>query len=247
MSPWFYIGFPLAMMIAPMLAIVAWCLLTGVRGVMPILLATLVALVGFGISASVTDPARPVHYTLWGTGVFFVLFFVFGLPITVNAFRSLPETPRGAALTTRRLEMFRGAFVWPYVAWALVTASLFLADVPGIVWICPAVGLVGLLVLKRGLQASMREPEPLGGADPDGMAERWAAFRRRRVLFLYWMSVVLSLLATSGWLLGLGDRPAMWIGATVGPLIGLAGGAFGVWADAQRYNLRRQLAGIEPL
>ena len=46
--PWFHIGFPALMIIAPALFTLLWCLWTGVRGTRPLLLATLVMLLGFG-------------------------------------------------------------------------------------------------------------------------------------------------------------------------------------------------------
>lgn len=249
-APWFYVGFPALMITMPGAAVVFWCLLTGVRGCLPVLLATLLVLVSFGVSAYTLGPsvaAHPLHTQLWGMGGFLVLLLGLALPFIRKAFGRLPEPPRGASLRTRRLELFRGAFVWPYVAWAALTASLLFVDRPPILWIGPGFGLVFLLILRPCLTFSMREPEPLGGPDPAAVEERWAAFRRRRVRVMYWLTVTISLLATSGWLIALGEHRATWVGAILGPLIGVFGGFFGVWADAQRYLLRRQLTGGEPL
>jgi hypothetical protein len=235
------------MLIAPALYVGWWCAWTGVRGnLTPLLGATLLALVGFGASSLLLGPETPGHAQVWGICGFFVLFFPFGMPVVRRAFAGLAELPRGAALRPRRAELFRGAFVWPFVAWgALAAATVLWTSSRPLLWLGPALGLFGLVLLRLVLPWVAREPEPLGGPDPEGLARAYAAFRRRRVLTMYWMFVILSLCVTGSWGAFAG-LAAGWIGAILGTLIGIWGAAFGTWADAQRYLLRRQLSGAAP-
>jgi hypothetical protein len=138
------------------------------------------------------------------------------------------------------MEFFAGAFVWPFVAWAAIGASLVWA--PGPLWaklLCAGMGLVGLIVLRVVMPLMAQEPEPTGGADPGGLADRQRDFRRKRTLLMYALMVILNLFVTGmPWLGG--------SGAWAGGLIGLSGGLFGVWADARRYLLRKELASAQP-
>jgi hypothetical protein len=96
-------------------------------------------------------------------------------------------------------------------------------------------GLVGLIVLRVVMPIMAQEPEPTGGADPADLADRQRGFRRKRMLLMYALMVVLNLfVAALPWLGG--------SGAAAGCLIGLAGGLFGIWADARRYLLRKELS-----
>ena len=236
---WFHLGFPVFMLIVPAWGIGLWCYLTGVEGARRVLIPTLLAVVGFaGVTAAVgPDIYRQEWYgTLWAMGGFFALFWGFGMPILQGAFKALPPAPRVVSLKPRRMELFRGAFVWPFAAWAAIAGSLVWA--PGPVWmklLCAGMGLVGLGVLRVVMPLMAQEPEPTGGADPVGLADRQRVFRRKRMLFMYVLMVVLNLFV--------GAMP--WLGISAGfagSLIGLSGGLFGVWADARRYLLRKELS-----
>ena len=235
----FHVWFPPMMILAPAAFIGLWCLWTGVRGILPLLLATLGVLGLWGACALLFGPGQ--HVTMpFAVGGFLGLFLGLAMPLVRRAFAALPDGPRAASLKPRELRLFRGAFVWPYAAWAALTAWMLLAGGKGpLPWLGPLLGLVALLILKPCLRACVMEPEPLGGTDPEALAARYAAFRRRRTLFMYWMCVTIALFATASW----GTSLA---GAVAGPLIGMMGALFGTWADAQRYLLRRQLAGAEP-
>ena len=235
----FDVIFPAFMIVAPVLFLGLWCFWTGVVGLLPMLLATLACLVGFGSSYYLIGPSH-LHSRLWAMLPFFGLLLGMGVPLIRRAFVALPQVPRGAALKPRRLELFPFAFVWPMVAWAAILSVVILrGDLSALSFLGPALGLFLLLILKPCLDAGVKEPEPLGGADPGELAARYKVFRRKRTCAMYWMSVSLSLLASASGQLG-----AAW--AVAGPIIGLWGGLFGTWADAQRYLLRLQLSGAEP-
>ena len=243
---WFHIGFPALMLIMPAGSIALWCYLTGVRGLTRTMIATAVALAGFALSAVLLGPdvyRQSWFRNLWAMGGFFVLLWGFGMPVIRNAFQALPEAPRTISLKPRRVELFRGAFVWPFVAWAILSASLIWA--PGAAWarcLGAGLGLLGLVLLRVVLPFMAQEPEPTGGPDPEGLAERQREFRRQRTLFMYWLMVILNLFVTGMAWLGLSGA---WVGAVGGSMIGLAGGLFGIWADARRYLLRKELASTE--
>jgi hypothetical protein len=236
---WFRLGFPVFMLIAPAGGVSLWCCLTGVEGARRVLLPTLLAVVGF---ASVTAAVGPYVYrqtwytNLWSMGGFFALFWGFGMPIIQGAFKALPVAPRIVSLKPGRMELFRGAFAWPFAAWAAIGASLVWA--PGPVWaklLCAGMGLIGLIVLRVVMPIMAQEPEPTGGADPIGLADQQRIFRRKRMLLMYVLMVVLNLFVAA----------MPWLGisaAFAGGLIGLSGGLFGVWADARRYLLRKELS-----
>jgi hypothetical protein len=243
---WLYIGFPSFMLIAPALFTMLWCLWTGVRGTLPLLLATLLMLLGFGVSASVADPSNWLHYMGWGMGGFWALHFGFAMPLMRRANLQWPELPRGASLKPRKVELFKGAFVWPLVAWAVIAAAtLIVAGDRPLVWLAPALSLVILVSLPKLMRTLVAEAEPLGGADPGGLAERYEAFRRRRVRTMYWLQVTLALFVAGGWYL-LPEQTGAWAAALGGTALGIWGALFGTWADAQRYLLRRELAGADP-
>ncbi len=243
---WFYIGFPALMIVAPAVFMLLWCLWTGVRGALPLLTATLVMLLGFGASAYLADPSKGLHYMGWGMGGFWVLHLGFAMPLMRRAALEWPALPRGASLKPRRVELFKGAFVWPLVAWAAIAAvTLVVAGDRPLAWLNPALSLLMLLFLPRLMRTLVAEPEPLGGADPAGLAERYEAFRRRRVRTMYWLCVAGALFLAGAWHL-LPDRTGAWVGALGGTMLGIWGATFGTWADAQRYLLRRELAGAEP-
>ena len=242
----FYVVFPALMIVAPALFTLLWCLWTGVRGTRPLLVATLVILLGFGASAYVADPAYPAHYMGWAMGGFWLLHLGFAMPLMRRANLDWPVLPHGASLSPRRVELFRGAFVWPLGAWAILAAVTLIAagDRP-LAWLNPALSLGILLFLPRWLRAVVAEPEPLGGADPDGLAERYEVFRHSRVRTMYWLIVTLALLVTGGWS-ALPNENGAWAAALAGSAVGVWGALYGTWADAQRYLLRRELAGADP-
>ena len=243
---WFHIGFPALMIVAPALFTLFWCLWTGVRGTQRLLLATLAMLLGFCASAYLTDPASSVHYMGWGLGGFWILHLGFAMPLMRRASLQWPDLPHGASLKPRRVELFKGAFVWPLVAWAVVAAvTLIAAGGRPLAWLNPAISLAMLLFLPRWMRALVAEPEPLGGADPTGLAERYESFRRHRVRTMYWLAVVGALFLAGGWI-ALPAPTGAWAGALGGTALGLWGASYGTWADAQRYLLRRELAGAEP-
>jgi len=243
---WFYVVFPALMIVAPALFTILWCLWTGVRGTRPLLLATLVVLLGFGASACVANPAHPAHYMSWAMGGFWLLHLGFAMPLMRRASLDWPALPHGASLSPRRVELFRGAFVWPLGAWAILAAVTLIAagDRP-LAWLNPALSLGILLFLPRWLRALVAEPEPLGGADPDGLAQRYEVFRHNRVRMMYWLIVTLALLVTGGWY-ALPTETGAWAGALAGSAVGVWGALYGTWADAQRYLLRRELSGADP-
>ncbi len=231
----------------PALFVVLWGWLTGAPGVLRPLLGCLAAIVAYGVSVwafGLEIASSSVHSQFWSLGGFFTVFFVVAMPWVRASFAALPELARPAAtLKPRRLELFRGAFVMPFVLWFALVAWLAARGMPQpLAWIGPAVGLLGLLLLKPCLQASVREPEPLGGADPDCIAERYAAFRKRRVYGLYSLTVIISLVSTVSWTAAFYPRWGGVAGGIGGATIGMYGALFGVWADAQRYLLRRQAA-----
>lgn len=241
-----WLGFPLFMLAGPLLMLLLWCGWTGVRGVLPTALATVGFLVAYGVtSLLLSDDVVTSHsyYWPWGMVGFYLILFLVAVPTIHRAFSALPVAERGASLKPRRIELFRGAFVWPYGAWAALTAWVVLAKGGNpVAWLGPILGLVGLLILKPCLKASVREPEILGGEEPERLAAQYAAFRRRRVCFMYWLNIALLLCVTGAWGL-VADARGGWIGGMLGAAIGLIGCIFGTWADAQRYLLRRQLSG----
>lgn len=239
----FHVYYPPMMILAPAAFVGLWCWWTGVRGLLPMLLATLGVLAGWGVCAWLWGPS-PLITNLFALGGFFGVFFGFGLPLVRRSFKDLPEGPRGASLKPRELRLFRGAFVWPYAVWAALTAWMFLAgSLARLAWLGPLLGLVSLLALKPVLRATVMEPEPLGGPDPDGLAAAYARFRQRRTRAMYWLCVSMALFVTASWGAFFG---VFWGGAVLGPMVGAFGALFGTWADAQRYLLRRQLSGAAP-
>lgn len=244
MNPWFNVCFAAGMICAPVLFLALWCHWTGVSGLLRVLLATLGLLVAFGVGTWIVQPAA-FHpwYWAWGTVGLWVGILGFGVPFIRRAFRALPEAPRAASLKTRRVDLPRAAWTWPFVAWAVVTA-LVLVRGGFLAWLGPVLGLGALVLLRWLLPRSVLEPEPLGGADPEGLERRYARFRRRRVRGMYWLMVVLALVVTGAGRL-MAFEPG-WAGAALGSGIGVWGALFGTWADAQRYLLRLQLSGAAP-
>ena len=244
MNPWFNVLFTAGMISAPALFVALWCYWTGVRGLERLLGGTLAVLVGFGVTAFIFVPVRfHPFYFLWGLLGFWVVLAALGIPFIRKHFRELPAVPRGASLKPRRVELFKGAWVWPFVAWALLTATMFFGPSRPLVWLGPLLGLIALLVARFGLRYSVLEGEPLGGGDPEEMRLCYERFRQRRVKTMYWLMVTLALFITSGVLL---PGHSGLVGVIVGPAIGLWGAVFGTWADAQRYLLRLQLSGEQP-
>jgi len=244
MSPWFNVTFVAGMICAPALFLALWCYWTGVRGLLRLLLATLGLLLAFGVSTWIVAPAA-FHpwYWAWGMAGLWIGLMGFGVPFIRRAFRALPETPRAASLQTRRIEMPRAAWTWPFAAWAVLTTLVLLRG-GFLPWLGPVLGLGALVLLRFLLPRSVREPEPLGGADPEELARRYARFRRQRVRGMYWLMVALALAVTGAGRL-LAFDPG-WSGAVLGCGIGIWGALFGTWADAQRYLLRLQLSGAAP-
>lgn len=241
----FDVLFPAGMIVAPALFLGLWCHWTGARGMRRTLVATLAVLLGFGASGLVFGVSDHAHRMIWGLGGLWLVLFGFAVPEMRRHVRGLPEVPaRGASLAPRRLDLFRGAFVWPYVAWAGLAAAALLRGEP--LWRIlagPGAGLLSLLVVQLVLPRTLFEPEPLGGADPDGLARRYEEFRRRRVRSMYGLFVALALVLAAGPLVAERDG---WLGGLAGAAVGLWGALLGTWADAQRYLLRRQLSGAEP-
>jgi len=62
---------------------------------------------------------------------------------------------------------------------------------------------------------------------------------------MYWLIVTLALVVTGGWY-ALPAETGAWAGALAGTAVGVWGALYGTWADAQRYLLRRELAGADP-
>lgn len=243
--PWLYVMLPAFLVVATPLFMALWCYWTGVwAGFRRLLVATLVVLVLFGLASWVVgdEVARHnLYFFFWGFGGLWTVLWGFGVPMIRRAIAGLPEVPRAASLRPRRLELFRGAFVWPVLAWGVI---VILFAPSGLGWFAPGLGLAAILCLRPSLRQVVTEPEPLGGADPDDLARRYEAFRRRRVLSMYWLLVVLALSVSGIWsLLPAGPD---WVGGVVGGMLGVWGGLFGTWSDAQRYLLRRQLSGAEP-
>jgi len=241
---WFHVLYPAFMLLCPALFLGLWCYLTGVNGMRPILVATLVAVSAFALCVLLLPSVVTANFLFvqaWGMGGFFALLWGYGIPVIRRAVAELPDAPRVVSLRPRKVDLSRGALVLPFVAWLLLAASLLFAPQRSwLIWIGPAVGLIGLLVLRRVLPYVVQEPEPSGGSDPEGLARRQAEFRRTRTHTMYWMMVLLNLLCTAmGWL---GGEAGAWIGAGAGCSIGIWGAAFGTWADARRYLLRKELA-----
>ncbi len=239
----FAVWFPAFMLVMPAMGLVFWCWLTNLRLPLRPMFVTLIALLLFGLSSWLLGPAHaahPWHAQLWGMGGFFLVFFVFVFPYIRRTFDALPEPEGVATLRTRKLELYPGAWVLPWVAWSVLVVAIAMRGVGLLGWLSPVLGGVSLLVLRPLLRFGVREPEPLGGSDPEALAARYVVFRRRRLGFLYVLFVVLALFVTA--------TPLMWgwKPVIVGPVIGLSGGLFGIWCDAQRYLLRRQLAGQDP-
>ena len=249
MSYSFHVLFPAAMIVTPALLLGLWCALTGVAAMRRLLLATAGALVLFAAYVAVSGPAasvRPLVTQAWALGPFFALCFGFAVPEIRRAFAALPDAPRSARLVARRVELFPGAYVAPVVAWAALVAPLVARGGPSAwTWLNPALGLAILLVLPRCLRLGVREPEPLGGEDPGGLASAYESFRRKRIALLYALFVLLGLALAAAPLL-----PAANSGGAAGAALGCAMGAWGAllgtWADAQRYLLRRRLSGFPP-
>lgn len=243
-----------ATLAAPLVFVEFWCFLTGVRGSGRLRLATLLALALYGgaVLAFGKDAlARPPVPTLVMLAGCWGLLWGFGVPLLRSEFQALPAAPRSATLRPRALPLSTSAFVAPAVAWAAIVAALVvLGPPPPLAWIGPVLGLVQLLVAKPLLRVGFYEPEPLGGADPAALAGRYDAFRRRRIRGLYALLVTMSLSVTaSAGLFFLAPPQGSlggWIGGFGGAAIGLLGALFGTWADAQRYLLRREQAGLPP-
>lgn len=243
-----------ATLVTPLAFVELWCLLTGVRGTGRLRLATLGALAIYGGALALYGKealAHPPVPTLVMMGGCWSLLLGFGLPLLRREFRALPDVPRTASLRPRTLPLGPTAFLWPLGLWAaLVAALLVVGPPPPLAWIGPALGLLSLLAAKPMLRIGLYEPETLGGPDPAALAQRYAAFRKTRILGLYVLIVAMSLVMTASagaFLL----HPATgslagWAGGIGGALIGLLGAFFGTWADAQRFLLRREQAGLPP-
>jgi len=249
MKPLFYVLFPALMIVSPALLVGLWCLWTGARGLLPLLLATLAALgafMGFALIAGPAALALPLVPQAWAMLPFFLLLWGFGMPVMRRAVLGLPPPPKMASLRPRTLDLFPGAFLCPLAAWGILMAiqivrgGSLLLDYLG-----SALGLGGLLVLRPLLRLGVMEPEPLGGADPAALAGAYARFRRRRTLLMYWLCVTLSLFISGSGLAFRGASGAL-IGAFGGAAIGVLGALLGTWCDAQRYLLRLQASGAKP-
>lgn len=246
---WLYVGLPAAMIASPLLFMGLWCYWTGVRkGLLRLAVVTLGTLLAFAGSAWLFWPEgthSQLHLMFWSMGAFWIVLWGFATPMIRNAVRALPEVDPAASLRPRRVELFPGAFVWPYFVWGGLVAWLLLSmEFRWIRLLGPALGLVSLLLLPKGLRLAAQEPEPLGGDNAESLAAEYAKFRDRRVRTMYWMFVVLALGVSGAWHV-LPLHPG-WSGALFGVVLGCWGALFGTWADAQRYLLRRQLSGAAP-
>lgn len=246
----FRLFFPLIMLSTPALFIVLWGWLTGAPGILRPLLGSLAAIAAYGVCIPLVgwDVVMSSWYSqLWAMGGFFVVFLGFGMPWVRASFAALPEPqPKAASLRPRKIELFPGAFAWPYVAWAGLVAWMAWKGMPKpIAWVGPAIGMIGLLIVRPCLEASVREPEPLGGPEPERIAARYEQFRRRRVYGMYWLTVVIALFSTISWTAAFHPRFGGIFGGLAGAAIGMYGALFGAWADAQRYLLRRQIAEMQ--
>jgi len=249
MKSWISFATPAFLIAATPLFMVLWAYWTGMwRGVGRMVVAALALLGVFTLASFLAPGWLQTNFLFnfaFGFGGLWALLWGIWIPAMRRALADLPELPRGALLKPRRLEFFKGAFVWPYVAWAAIVAWQFASgDRAWFVWFGPAAGLVGLVMLRPCLRLGVQEPEPLGGPDPEGLARRYEEFRRRRTRTMYWMFLALSLFVTGTWRV-FPLHPG-WLGAILGVGFGIWGALFGTWADAQRVLLRRQLAGAEP-
>ena len=247
---WLYVGLPAAMIASPMLFMGLWCHWTGVReGFLRLAVVTLATLSAFAGSAWLFWPEgthTQLHLMFWSMGAFLLVLWGFGVPMIRNAVRALPEVDPAASLRPRSVELFPGAFVWPYLVWAGLVAWMLLSmEFRWVHLLGPALGLLSLLLLPPMLRLAAQEPEPLGGDNAASLAAAYAKFRDRRVRTMYWIFVFLALGVSGAWHV-LPLHPA-WSGSLFGVVIGCWGSLFGTWADAQRYLLRRQLSGAAPL
>jgi hypothetical protein len=244
----FHAFFPVAMILAPAAFFGLWCGWTGVRAMRPVLVATLLALLAYAAYAVAVPPAlletSPIFFG-WALVPFPALCFGACVPAMRRAFAALPPAPRGARLATRRVELPRGARAAPLALWVGIAAAAAARGAPPIAWIGPALALLGLLLLPFVLRAAVLEGEPVGGPEPARLERLYEEFRRKRVLATYALFAVLHLaLAATAFLPR--DASGGVAGAVLGSTLGVAGALFGTWADAQRYLLRRRLAGAPP-
>jgi hypothetical protein len=239
--------------VLPLALLELWCAWTGAgerartRWLTAAVLGALLAAWALLGSSALARPPAPTLVTMAGLWIPLLGGVV---PAIRAAVASLPEAPRQASLRPRVLPFGPVAFVLPVVAWAAIVFAVALAGPPPpLAWVGPAVGLALLVPLRRMLRFGLYEPEPLGGADPSALAARYDAFRRTRIRGLYVLGVGIPLLATASaaaWLLPGAPGLRGWAGGIAGAAVGLAGALFGTWADAQRYLLRREQAGLPP-
>ena len=198
--------------------------------------------------------ARPFQYNPQGeivvasTSPFWTIMLAFGFPFIRKHMRELPAVPRGASLKPRRVELFPGAWVWPFVAWALLTVLVFVGEWRPLTWLGPLLGLGALVGARYGLRYVVLEGEPLGGDDPEALARQYERFRKRRVKTMYWLMVVLVLVIFIGtlfpFLSGLFSEKKISLQPEYFTKITSPGGLFlllliGMCPHLLRYGLRR--------
>ncbi len=114
--------------------------------------------------------------------------------------------------------------------------------------VCPA---SILLTLPRGIRVALREPEPMDVARTPELAAAYASLRNTKAwffagLFLTMAVLMGAMMAALAWAdTGEAGRALGWAGAIGGSLIGLAGGAGGVYIDTRRVRVNKILRRLE--
>lgn len=237
--------YPALMTVFPLLFLGLWHWWTRAADLRALGVATLAALLLFGLIAWLLPglAGHPLFTSFWSMGALMALLWIFAIPAIRRAFAALPAEVRTASLKPRRVELPLAILAAPWAVWlGLVLWMLGHGGHGARAWIGAGAGLLTLALTSICLPAMVREPEPLGGPDPEALARRYEQFRRRRILTMHVLMSALALFVTaSGTRLSGGEAAGLG-----GALLGVAGALFGSWADAQRYLLRRQQAGLPP-
>ena len=106
-----------------------------------------------------------------------------------------------------------------------------------------------LAILPRGLRRTLSEPEPMDAAGSPELAELYAAQRRKRVLGLFWGSVVLPLCigvfsVLQTWFPHDGSTWGL-IGGIGGSILGICGAIYGTWMTVDRAKISEVRARLD--
>ncbi len=186
--------------------------------------------------------------TLWVLS--FILFFKFANPLIIEKNPGwgpvhLQPNIRIASLQPRQVTSMISSRAW-ILAWLFWSVGLLLlvmfSKFPHGVTIFHLFGIVPLLTSQYSIRRLVEEPEPLSAGEENEVLRReYESLRAIRARGLYALSLAMMLLFFAVSFIGTysasGESAVAWIGGVGGSLLGICGGAFGVYCSFRKARL----------